>query len=166
MLSPNRGPLLFNNQTGAVRNKVARLDGVVEFGRYRIERPVVLLDPEVEDVWLGAALLADYTLDFDPVRSRLRIEGPLQAVAPPYCSAGFRLTPDADGARVSDVIPHTPAALQLEVGDRIVEVEGVSATQLDGRALRAMACERETLTVSRDRDGTVERLEIPTIAIE
>jgi predicted aspartyl protease len=163
---PRPGPLLFNNQTGAVRNTIARLDGVVEFGRYRIERPVVFFDPEVEDAWLGAALLADYVLGFDPLRSRVRIEGPRRASAPPYCSAGFRLTSDAEGARVSDVIPETPAAIHLDVGDRIVEVDGVSASELDGRTLRAMACERETLGVWRDRDGTVQRLLIPTIDIE
>ena len=164
--TPRPGPVLFNNQTGAVRVEIARLDGVLEFGRYRIERPIVFLDPEVEDAWLGAALLAEYVLDFDPARSRVRIEGPREAIAPPYCTSGFRLTADATGARVTDVIPETPAGLQLAVGDRIREVEGIPAARLEARELRALACERDTLTVRRERDGRVERLEIPTADIE
>ena len=164
--SPRPGPVLFNNQTGAVRVEIARLDGALEFGRYRIDRPVVFLDPEVEDAWLGAALLADYVLDFDPARARVRIEGPREAVVPPYCTSGFRLTADATGARVSDVIPETPAALQLAIGDRVGEVEGIPAARLEARDLRALACERDTLTVRRERGGRVERLEIPTADIE
>jgi predicted aspartyl protease len=164
--TPRPGPVLFNNQTGAVRMEIARLDGALEFGRYNIERPVVFLDPEVEDAWLGAALLADYVLDFDPARSRVRIEGPREAIAPPYCTSGFRLTADATGARVTDVIPETPAALQLAIGDRLREVDGIPASRLDARDLRALACERDTLTVRRDRGGRLETLEIPTADIE
>jgi predicted aspartyl protease len=166
MTTPRPGPVLFNNQTGAIRATIARLDGALEFGRYRIERPVVFLDPAVEDAWLGAALLAHYALDFDPARSRVRIEGPREAVAPPYCTSGFRLTADAEGARVTDVIPETPAALQLAIGDRIREVEGIPAARLEARALHALACERDTLSVRRERGGRVERLEIPTADIE
>lgn len=164
--SPRPGPVLFNNQTGAVRVEIARLDGALEFGRYRIDRPVVFLDPEVEDAWLGAALLADYVLEFDPARARVRIEGPREAIAPPYCTAGFRMTADATGARVTDVIPETPAALRLAIGDRIREVEGIPASRLEARDLRALACDRDTLTVRRERDSRVERLEIRTADIE
>ena len=42
-----------------------------------------MIDPSVEDAWLGAALLADYVLDFDPQRKRVRISGPEEVTPPP-----------------------------------------------------------------------------------
>jgi hypothetical protein len=80
---PVPGPTLFNNQTGAVQVELAPLAADITFGRYTIHRPTIILDPDVEDAWLGAALLADYVLDFDPERLRVRISGPTDVPAPP-----------------------------------------------------------------------------------
>jgi predicted aspartyl protease len=163
---PRPGPVLYNNQTGAARVEIARLDGELKFGRYSIDRPVVFLEPDVEDAWLGSGILADYALDFDPARARVRIEGPAEAIAPPYCTSGFRLVADGERANVSDVIPDTPAARHLATGDRIIDVNGIPASRLDARGLRALACERETLTVRRDSGGSIEIMEIPTADLE
>lgn len=158
------GPTLYNEQIGAVRVEIAQLDADVRFGRYRVRRPVVFLDPEVEDAWFGAGLLADYALEFDTVHDRLRITGPAVASAPRYCTAGFSLRPEGDAALVGDVIPRTSADGRLVEGDRILEVEGRPAGELDSRALRAMACASDRLTVVRERDGA-ETLSIPTARI-
>lgn len=159
------GPTLYNNQTGAVRVEIARLDGDVTFGRYRVPRPVVFMDPAVEDAWFGTGLLADYVLEFDPAHRRLRITGPDLASAPAYCTAGFALRRDGDAAVVGDVIPETPADRSLQVGDRILEVEGEPAAELDSRALRALACESDRLMVRRQRGDAVETIEVPTARI-
>ena len=53
----------------------------ITFDRYTIERPTVMLDPDVTNAWLGAELLADYVLELDPERLRVLIRGP--ATVPP-----------------------------------------------------------------------------------
>ena len=70
------GPTVFNNQTGETTTELAPLAVDLTFGGFTIERPVVMLDPDVTDAWLGAELLADYVLEFDPERMRVRIIGP------------------------------------------------------------------------------------------
>ncbi|HJR52616.1 MAG TPA: hypothetical protein VJ982_02765 [Gemmatimonadota bacterium] len=75
------GPVLSNNQTGTTTTELAPLSESITFGGFTIDAPTVILDPDVSDAWLGAGLLVDYVLDFDPDRLRVRIRGP--AVAGP-----------------------------------------------------------------------------------
>lgn len=70
------GPVVSNNQTGTTTTELAPLSVNITFGGFTIETPTVMLDPDVSDAWLGAELLADYILQFDPERLRVRIRGP------------------------------------------------------------------------------------------
>lgn len=70
---PVPGPVLYNEQTGAVRNLVGRLTQDLVVGGHVIERPVVLFDPSVEDAWLGSAILVDARLELDTERQVLRL---------------------------------------------------------------------------------------------
>ena len=160
-----QGPTLYNNQTGFQRVGIRRLAGDVTFGRYRVPSPVVFVDPDVETPWFGAVLLADYRIQFDTVRLRLRIDGPDLASAPPWCGAGFTLRTEGDAARVADIVPGTPAEGQLRTGDRIVDVGGRPAPGLDARELRALACEADRIEIRREREGAVESLTVPTARI-
>ncbi len=70
---PVPGPVLYNEQTGPVRNLVGRLAEDLRVGGHVIERPVVLFDPAIEDAWLGSAILASATLELDTQRQVLRL---------------------------------------------------------------------------------------------
>ena len=85
------GPLVSNNQTGTTTTELAPLSADITFGDFTIETPTVMLDPDVSDAWLGAELLADYVLEFDPERLRVRIRGPAVAGASALGSCFFEL---------------------------------------------------------------------------
>ena len=70
------GPVLSNNQTGTTTTELAPLSESITFGGFTIDTPTVILDPDVSDAWLGAELLADYVMEFDPQRLRVRMRGP------------------------------------------------------------------------------------------
>lgn len=80
---PVPGPMLYNEQTGPVRNLVGRLAEDLVVGGHVIERPVVLFDPEVEDAWLGSAILANARLELDTERQVLRLAAATPLATPP-----------------------------------------------------------------------------------
>jgi hypothetical protein len=86
---PVDGPLLFNNQTGAVRNRIGQLAVDLVVGTHVIRRPVVFLDPGVDDAWLGSALLADSRVELDTRRQRARIHARSELRAPAYRTLGI-----------------------------------------------------------------------------
>ncbi len=80
---PVPGPVLYNEQTGPVRNLVGRLAEDLVVGGHVIERPVVLFDPEVEDAWLGSAILVGARLELDTERQVLRLAATAPLATPP-----------------------------------------------------------------------------------
>jgi len=71
---PVPGPVLTNNQTGAVRVLAGHAAGVVALGPLRIDRPLVYVNRDAEHAWLGAACMNDAAWTFDPERRLVRIE--------------------------------------------------------------------------------------------
>ncbi|HVS04057.1 MAG TPA: aspartyl protease family protein [Thermoanaerobaculia bacterium] len=63
---PVPGPMTHNNQTGATRVRVARLGEELRVAGVGLGRPLVYLNPDAEDAWLGSGLLKDYVLAVDP----------------------------------------------------------------------------------------------------
>ncbi|MCB0655170.1 MAG: clan AA aspartic protease [Saprospiraceae bacterium] len=60
------GNNLWNNQTGHTRTSYAQLKENIPFGYYHITKPTVVFLPEVEDAFVGSALLSDFQLTFYP----------------------------------------------------------------------------------------------------
>jgi hypothetical protein len=167
--SPQPGPALTNNQTGTKRNFVARLAVDLRIGGHVIERPVVMFDPTVEDAWLGSGILTGSRLELDTRRQVLRItsEGPL--VAPTYRTLGMGLGPfdPSSGTRpVTDLIPGTAAAGELQSGDAVVSIGGIAASGLDARTLRRLAADgAKTVEVEVRRDGVSRTLSLEVAAL-
>ncbi len=70
------GPVTYNNQTGSVRVRTARLGLDLRVGELVLGRPVVYFNPDAEDAWLGCGILQHYSLSMDPRIRRYRLIGP------------------------------------------------------------------------------------------
>jgi hypothetical protein len=70
---PRPGPTVTNNQTGETRVLVARLASPLRVGVFEIERPLVYLNADADEGWLGSGLLRHFTLVFDPRHQRVRL---------------------------------------------------------------------------------------------
>jgi hypothetical protein len=167
--SPQPGPALTNNQTGTTRNFVARLAVDLRIGGHVIERPVVMFDPAVEDAWLGSGILTRSRLELDTRRRVFRLTPKTPLVAPPYRTLGVGLGPfdPSSGTRpVTDLIPGTAAAGELQPGDAVVSIGGISATGLDARTLRRLCADgAKTVEIEVRRDGVSRTLSLEVAAL-
>ena len=73
---PAPGRRVFNEQTGATRVQEGRAAGKLILGPLEIETPLVYVNPDAEQPWLGSAAMQGAIWTFDPVASRLRVELP------------------------------------------------------------------------------------------
>lgn len=167
--TPVPGPVLFNNQTGSIRVLVGRLSEDLIVGTHVIERPAVLFDPDVEDAWLGSAILADARLELDTKRLvlRLRSDSPLAASA--WRTLGLRLGPyDPSSATrpVTDVIPGSPADdVPITVGDSVVSIADVPAAELVSWRRHRLAEENTVVEVLLRRGGGYETVQLTVAAL-
>lgn len=149
---PVDGPMLHNNQTGVSRNRIAQLAVDLVVGAHVIRRPVVFLEPEVDDAWLGSALLSDSRIELDTRTQRVRIMARGELRAPAYRTVGISLDPARAGRPfrlLDDVIPGTPAAdLPLAVGDTVLRVGDVDAAEVTWSILRDLAADAETVSLT------------------
>lgn len=137
---PVPGPTLWNNQTGRKRVTLARLDGELRIGAYRVPYPVIWFDDSVDDAWLGAALLRDVALRFDPAAQRMRFVAEDSVLpAPPLRTVGFGFRRSGEVGVIDDVVPGTPAAAVVQEGDTVVSVGGRPAGELPRGFLRELA---------------------------
>jgi ketosteroid isomerase-like protein len=162
---PVEGPVLFNNQTGASRNRIGQLSVDLVVGSHVIRRPVVFFEPEVDDAWLGSALLVDSRVELD-TRTRLaRIIPTRELQATAYRTLGISLDAVIRGRPfrlLGDIIPGTPAAaLPLAVGDTVVRVGDVDATDVTGSLLRGMVADAEVVSLTVLRGGDTLAVPIP-----
>lgn len=70
---PSGGPTVSNNQTGATRVLVARLQAPLRIGDVIVERASVYLNPDADGAWLGSGLLQHFTLTFDTRHGRVKL---------------------------------------------------------------------------------------------
>jgi hypothetical protein len=76
---PAPGRTTFNNQTGKTRVLEGRLADTLRFGELSIASPLVYVNPDAEDAWLGAAAMARTVWTFDPAQHRVQVTAPLGA---------------------------------------------------------------------------------------
>lgn len=162
------GPVLFNNQTGAVRNRIGQLAVDLVVGPHVIRRPVVFFDPSVDDGWLGSALLSDSRLELETRTQQARIVSASELRAPPFRTLGIRLAPMVESEEfrlIADIIPGTPAAaLPIAIGDSVLRVGETLAADLSSGALRRLARQEVvTLTLLRGGDTLVVSLPVAVI---
>lgn len=166
---PVPGPVLFNNQTGSVRVTVGRLSEDLVVGPHVIERPAVLFDPDVEDAWLGSAILADARLELDTDRLVLRLRSDSPLAAPAWRTLGLRLGPyDPSSATrpVTDVIPGTHAGdVPIAVGDSVVSIANVPAADLVPWRRHRLAEENAAVEVILRRGGRYETVQLTVTAL-
>jgi hypothetical protein len=70
---PAPGPVLTNNQTGAVQVLAGHAAGAAVLGPLRIERPLVYVNRDADHAWLGAACMNGAAWTFDPERRLVRV---------------------------------------------------------------------------------------------
>jgi len=127
-------PMVSPMQTTGARVRVdgvhlvetGRLRGTAEIGPMRVHEPVVSNSVSVDLV--GQEVLRFFRITFDQRNDRIRFERPDTAVAVPVESAavrtmGYALRPDTAWAEVIHIFREGHG---LEVGDRIVEVDGLA----------------------------------------
>jgi hypothetical protein len=66
----------FNTQTGRTVVREGRLADTVRVGDFAVPEPLVFVNPNAEDAWLGAAAMNRGRGTFDPRQRRLLIELP------------------------------------------------------------------------------------------
>lgn len=72
--APVPGRKTFNNQTGSTQVLEGRLADALRFGELTVTSPLVYVNPDAEDAWLGAAAMAGAVWTFDPKNNRVRIQ--------------------------------------------------------------------------------------------
>jgi hypothetical protein len=71
--APVPGQTTFNNQTGRTQVLEGRLADTLRFGEFTIMSPLVYVNPDTEDAWLGAAAMASAVWTFDPRQRRVEV---------------------------------------------------------------------------------------------
>lgn len=108
---------------------VARIDGAVWMGAFRIDDPMARDTRDTE--LIGGRVMEHFRWTVDNRRRRVRIEpvtpgAPVET--PPHRSRGLMLVPDAPHLLVQGVVPGTPAAAAgVQAGDRVTHFDGVPA---------------------------------------
>jgi predicted aspartyl protease len=72
-VTPVPGRTTYNNQTGSTQVLEGRLADTLRFGELAIVSPLVYVNPDAEDAWLGAAAMAGAVWTFDPQQLRVQI---------------------------------------------------------------------------------------------
>jgi S1-C subfamily serine protease len=154
---------------GPLRGAAQLLRRDLRIGGHVIKRPVVFFDEDVEDAWLGSAILVNSRLELDTERRVMRLTSTSPLASPSYRTLGLGLGAfDADsGTRpVTDVIPGTPAAVgAIEVGDRVLSLGGVPAEELDAYARRALAAASDSAELVLIRGGKTLSLQLKVAAL-
>ncbi len=73
---PVPGRTTFNNQTGRTQVLEGRRADSLRFGDLTIMSPLVYVNPDAEDAWLGAAAMAGAVWTFDPQQLRVQVRAP------------------------------------------------------------------------------------------
>lgn len=71
--TPLPGRTTVNNQTGSTQVLEGRLADTLRFGELAIVRPLVYVNPEAEDAWLGAAAMTSAVWTFAPQQRRVEV---------------------------------------------------------------------------------------------
>lgn len=71
--SPRPGRITRNNQTGATRVLEGTAAGVFTLGPIRITEPLVYVNPDADDAWLGSSAMRGAAWTFDVVNRRVAI---------------------------------------------------------------------------------------------
>jgi hypothetical protein len=72
-VTPVPGRTTYNNQTGSTQVLEGRLADTLRFGELAIVSPLVYVNPDAEEAWLGAAAMAGAVWTFDPQQLRVRV---------------------------------------------------------------------------------------------
>jgi hypothetical protein len=72
-VAPVPGRTTFNNQTGSAQVLEGRLADTLRFGELTIPTPLVYVNPDAEDAWLGAAAMAGVVWTFAPRQRRVQV---------------------------------------------------------------------------------------------
>jgi hypothetical protein len=75
---PAPGRTVTNNQTGRIRILEAHLAGTLRLGPLEIPEPLVYINPDADDAWLGAAAMSRAVWTFDPRQLRVKVTVPKQ----------------------------------------------------------------------------------------
>jgi hypothetical protein len=70
---PAPGRMTSNNQTGRTRVLEGHLADTLRFGDLAIASPLVFVNPDADDAWLGAAAMNGAVWTFDPRQRRVRV---------------------------------------------------------------------------------------------
>jgi hypothetical protein len=76
-VAPVPGRTTYNNQTGQTRVLEGRLADTLQLGELTIRLPLVYLNPDAENAWLGAGAMASAVWTFDPRNRRLKVRVPI-----------------------------------------------------------------------------------------
>lgn len=74
--APAPGRMTFNNQTGRTQVLEGRLADTVHVGALAIIAPLVYVNPDAEDAWLGAGAMVGAVWTFDPRQRRVQVRVP------------------------------------------------------------------------------------------
>lgn len=73
---PTPGRMTSNNQTGQARVDEGRLADTLQLGDLVIETPLVYVNPDAEDAWIGAAAMRHAVWTFAPEHRRVQVTVP------------------------------------------------------------------------------------------
>ncbi|MGE3526430.1 MAG: aspartyl protease family protein [Gemmatimonadales bacterium] len=74
---PAPGRTTINNQTGRSRVDEGRLAGTLRLGQLMVESPLVYVNPDAEDAWIGAGAMRQAVWTFVPAQRRVQVTVPM-----------------------------------------------------------------------------------------
>jgi predicted aspartyl protease len=143
--SPVLAAIVFNGETGATRTTMTSVDGALELGSVRSERPAVAINESLPVPDIGVDVVDQFTMEFDRIRHRVAFQPHFSGstfVAPGEITCGLYISFRQPSRLVRDVLPGmSPARAGLRAGDLILSIDGRRASSVDyelwDRLLRA-----------------------------
>lgn len=152
---------------GALPSFQARLAGDVDWAGHVLRTPIVDLQTE-DSAAVGTEVLSHFRLVLDQARQRVTFARSTSdpIVFAPVRGQGFGFRIVADAWTVAYVLDGTPAAAAgMQVGDRIVAIDGRAVAGLTRADHDAAMASKTSTTLRVQRDGAAERDVLVPIAV-
>jgi predicted aspartyl protease len=157
----------YNPNTGETRTMLGRAAAPFAVAGTTVKHPVFRTDPALPVSDIGWPFLAQlFPIVFDRAHRAVYFTSANRpAVAPPLRTLPFRIRFRGGVARVSDIVPDTPVAGDIAVGDRIEAIGDRAASGYDAGTFDALLQRSATVRVRWIHDGISVTRDIPVLSL-
>lgn len=171
LAAPSRIVARINTISGDANARSARLKGTLTIGTHVVDDPVVMTQEQPVDdsllevvVRVGGPLLKHFVVTLDLASGKARFVAREPFAAEPVRTLGLSFLRDASGWYVAGALPGLPT-YGVEVGDRVVSVDGAPSMSLDAEAFYPSPTDLSRRMVLTRADRTFEVTIATTVVV-